>query len=479
MYKYLVILICWVQILSAQDTYVKVIDHDETRLGLQIVRYGDRYFIHSGGIYNNQHEGVVVMEIDLEANIIWEKHLPWIDVAPSSMIIKDDIITLSGNHNPDQTEFYLHEMSVDGGDSLTTHIIDDDRIDLERMFHLSTIHYQDKYLIAGSARLVDTAYAIIFVVDDTTGEVDSLFIPDQNERNTDIWDILEDKDGNFVAFFNIRFNDNTNIRTIKKYNSELEEIWSYTTESLFTNLSVPRGTELHDGRIAFTYGDPDGQHEKHAIRVINPDMSVDWQYDWSEIVSVGTSLFNIETAKDGSIYAMGHHTKFIATPRIEMAPFIIKISPDGELIWERSYIELDEDGNNKTGLIFDVEELDDGTVMAIGRLRNDNGDILIMRLDSEGCLIEDCEAVSVFTDTDDIEESDTEFSIYPNPTLDQLNISSQKIYETIKLYNIDGRLQQTLGYDSTINVERLNKGIYLIELVDINKKSQWSKFVKM
>lgn len=478
--KYVFFIISIISYIGAygQSTFVKIIDKDETRIGYQITKHNENFIVTIAGVYNNSMEGTLVMEIDPQANLLWERNLPWIDISSGSLVVLNDTITLSGNHNPEQTEFYLHQMSVNGGDSLTTYIIDDDRIDLERMFQLSTIHYNNKFVIAGSARVVDTAYAIMYIVDDTTGEVDSLFIPDQNGQNTDIWDILEDQDGNLVAFFDIQKQDGTNVRSIRKYNTQFEEIWRYTSESLFINSSVPKGCELLDGRIALTYGHFAQQSQTHSIRVVNPDKSVDWQFDWPDNGSIGRTILKVETAADGSIFAMGRYSNLLANPQIRLSPFIIKISEDGERIWEHVYVELDEENEVKRGLIFDLEELDDGSLLALGDIRNDNGDILIMKLDSEGCLMEDCPEVSVFTDTEELAATDLEIVAYPNPlytdmfTLrlpDDINLHNA----SYTIYNLMGQRIQNGILSSDTNLIRLDEslnGVFFIEVIIGNRK---------
>lgn len=459
----LFILVFWCSAVTAQETFAKIYDREETRTGRQLKRYGDRYFALVTGVCIGAGECCEVMEIDPSGNIIWSKRLPWIDPSSRSLLVNNDTITISGNHNPQQTEFYLHQMSVDGGDSLDTHIIDDDRIDLQEMYQLSTIEYNGQYIIAGAARLTDTAYAIMFRVD-KSGVVDTLFIADQNNLDTDIWDVFEDVNGNLVAIFKTKFLNNTNFSVIKKYNKDLDEVWSYTSESIFINLSIPKGTELDDGRIAMVFGNPDGKHELHSIRVINPDSTVSWQYDWTHLDNQARYIYDIETANDGSIFAMGSYSHFdFPLPYVSKAPFIIKLSPDGEKIWERAYLEFGENGENKNGLIYDLEELDDGSILAIGQQYNQNGDILIMRLDAEGCLMDGCGQNVEFTDVEDLIHE--EILIYPNPVSDLLHIEADIQLRQMILRDITGQVHYSGVYRSSLDMSEYPRGMYLLTLI--------------
>ena len=71
------------------------------------------------------------------------------------------------------------------------------------------------------------------------------------------------------------------------------------------------------------------------------------------------------------------------------------------------------------------------------------------------------------------------FSLYPNPTSDVLNISSKNGLEIkeIKITDLSGRIVRTLNNVSTINVSDLSAGTYLIDITTNEGKAS-SKFIK-
>lgn len=71
------------------------------------------------------------------------------------------------------------------------------------------------------------------------------------------------------------------------------------------------------------------------------------------------------------------------------------------------------------------------------------------------------------------------FSLYPNPTSDVLNISSKNGLEMkeIKITDLSGRIVKTLNNTTTINVYDLSAGTYLIDITTNQGKAS-SKFVK-
>lgn len=421
------------------------------------------------------------MEVDENSEVLWKKNLPWIDISQGSMIIKDDIISLSGNNNPEQIEFYLHQMSIDGGDSITTHIIDDFSVDLNRMFQLNTIHYNGKFLIGGAASIVNTDLnnSIIYVVDDMSGEVDTLLFLDQQNGNSIIWKLIEDNEGNVLAFIeqNVAFGDD--FRSIIKLDPEFNIIWKYTSEEDFFNRSQPRGCELNDGKIVMAMGSIGGEVQIHSLRAINQDSSIAWEFHWPDINSLQRETLNVELASDGSILVTGMYGWLSQTVPIRDVPYIAKISSDGALVWERAFIQFDEEGEMKRGLLFDVEEFEDGSLLVLGQQNNDNGDILIMKLTADGCLDDDdCGIHNMYTDVSDIVIPESEVNIYPNPVQDRLQISTDIIFERVEVYDSRGSIIIQESYQSDIDLKRLTKGTYFMKLIDADGKAALKIFVK-
>lgn len=57
------------------------------------------------------------------------------------------------------------------------------------------------------------------------------------------------------------------------------------------------------------------------------------------------------------------------------------------------------------------------------------------------------------------------FSLYPNPVTNTLYLAGKALYETAKVYSIDGRVLLTFrGYPSQLHVEELATGAYILEL---------------
>ena len=68
------------------------------------------------------------------------------------------------------------------------------------------------------------------------------------------------------------------------------------------------------------------------------------------------------------------------------------------------------------------------------------------------------------------------FTIYPNPALDILNIESQQQIETIKIYNLQGQLIKEVS-NNNVDVSQLTIGLYFIQL-SVEGKTVTKKFIK-
>lgn len=80
-----------------------------------------------------------------------------------------------------------------------------------------------------------------------------------------------------------------------------------------------------------------------------------------------------------------------------------------------------------------------------------------------------------------IDETESNFKIYPNPASDMLNVDfDNSELRTIEIYSIDGQLLKTFSnvgsVHCTIDISELAKGTYIVNV--IGNSTTWTKFVK-
>ena len=476
----IVLLFGLIKVVYSQQSFFKVYDFEHSSNGRQLAIYDDRYFISTSDICDNLFECSSVMEITNDGEIIWQKKLPFLDIS-RGMTVQNDTISIVGNDINTREKFLLHQMSIEQGERIATYeVFKEDELYTD-MFYLRNIRFSHRNLIAGRGIKNDSMFALLYLVNDK-GSVDSLIRVDSSDLAARIWDIHVDQDGNLIAYIEKSEAFGDDWRIIKKYNANFEEIWTYTTEKREHDRVFPRGTELQDGRIAFVYRHPDLDYIS-SVRVIDQEGNKDWQYDWFASGKTTTTIFRLRTLSNGDILGSGSYTDYNLEPGLEDAPFVFRMTPDGELLWQKVFFQLNEEtDNSKTGTFWDIQELDDGGFMAVGFITNGHRDVLIVRTDENGCLIEKCEDITVLTATGDLTLEDPLLNVYPNPVNDilYLDFPNDVDLTQIELVNLNGQVVQTFKEDlRQLDLSSLESSIYFLRIIDKEGSVSTKKVIKL
>ncbi|WP_139956261.1 T9SS type A sorting domain-containing protein [Flavicella sediminum] len=74
----------------------------------------------------------------------------------------------------------------------------------------------------------------------------------------------------------------------------------------------------------------------------------------------------------------------------------------------------------------------------------------------------------------------TGFSVYPNPANNEINISNSNAIASFKLIDISGKTiltKNNIGQNSKINIENIESGLYIIQLIDLQNNVATEKIV--
>ncbi|NNC94934.1 MAG: T9SS type A sorting domain-containing protein [Chitinophagales bacterium] len=156
--------------------------------------------------------------------------------------------------------------------------------------------------------------------------------------------------------------------------------------------------------------------------------------------------------------------------------WIAKLTPGGNILWERRYQTRKEKHPLVEHYITDMVLLDNGDIMSLGTApsitdtnRYDR-DIWVMRLDEKGCLYPGCDSLDVpVVDTPDFPE----YIVYPNPARSVTKIALEgplKKDMEIEIINLMGQRVREItakkGWiDIPIDVSTLGSGLYLIRII--------------
>jgi hypothetical protein len=164
-----------------------------------------------------------------------------------------------------------------------------------RMFQFTTQYFNNKYVISGSGKLSNNIhYSLIYVVN-KDGILDTLIRLNPMSNKSELWDSFIDSQGNLTCLLLLEEdNDDINYRKIYKFNENFDTIWSYQSENVWYNLTVPHGCELQNGRLVFTYVNPVEDPFLYSIRTINTQGQVKWQYDYQWTGSNGRQVYRLK-----------------------------------------------------------------------------------------------------------------------------------------------------------------------------------------
>ncbi len=85
----------------------------------------------------------------------------------------------------------------------------------------------------------------------------------------------------------------------------------------------------------------------------------------------------------------------------------------------------------------------------------------------------------VYTGVNDLNASNGNVSLYPNPAEDYLYISSNTTITNVAIYNVSGTLvKEYRNVNQRLNVGDLKTGVYVTKMTDVNGKTVTSTFIK-
>ena len=79
-----------------------------------------------------------------------------------------------------------------------------------------------------------------------------------------------------------------------------------------------------------------------------------------------------------------------------------------------------------------------------------------------------------------VDELTTEnINVYPNPTKDVFTFDLNNTISVVEVYNLNGAKLLRLENTNSVNIQHFPKGVYMVELTDVNQQKSFSRVVKM
>ncbi|BDS14955.1 T9SS type A sorting domain-containing protein [Aureispira anguillae] len=202
-----------------------------------------------------------------------------------------------------------------------------------------------------------------------------------------------------------------------------------------------------------------------------------WGKRFRSPIDDAASFDKIIELEDSSLVAFGTISRVYPQPNPThyiIHGRVVKLSPDGDSIWNREYEYLNTANSEHT--IYDAERTPDGGFLICGEANIIGTGVhqqgWLLKLDEEGCLVPGCHLVSGVLPTQ--RPAALNLLLYPNPTTDYLNVHyynpSPQEDLSFRVLDVQGRLlKEYKTYDQSdktyiLPVYDLEAGVYILEL---------------
>ncbi|MFT6338426.1 MAG: hypothetical protein ACJATI_005199 [Halioglobus sp.] len=393
-----------------------------------------------------------------------------IDPASRTMIISNDTITIIGNNDELNDHPRMAHFDLEGNKLGETIEIYPPNEEYFNAFQLSAQKINGKFHILGTATNEESDNSLMYVAY-PNGELDTL-ITIASAREATPSDSYIDSEGNIVTFNKIKPpNDTDGWIEIVKYNSEYDKIWTYETEKSINHLNGVKGVDSEQNIIFNTYTQP-VTSPRHTLRSVDQNKNETKIYEPEHIASNVRGFSRLKTLANGDILGLGGFQDLSFNPPIHQCPWMIRMSPAGDIKWQRVFYELDPlDSESRFGTLRDVVELPNGDLYGVGDMKFDNiTHSIVFKVGADGCLTpDDCGIVQFVTDTENVDISD-DITVYPNPVSDRFSVSIPEGLHDCSFMIIDemGRMVRTMqSFESPdeVSVAELSSGLYYLVVV--------------
>ncbi len=262
-----------------------------------------------------------------------------------------------------------------------------------------------------------------------------------------------------------------------------KSIGSSSYDDYFCNVAIsPDGNFVVGLATGVGIINPDHSYRKIRLLKISPNGTVIWDKMYGK--AEGRNAMNqVIILDDGSIVSTG----FIDPDSLQIGDswgWILKTNTNGDSLWLRDYYYFN--GHANANKLYGIKQTKDGGFIACGQVDSLVAvpkSILVLKVDSFGCDSPGCH----HTGFREIEMSYQELVVYPNPSSYEINIDFDGFTkgETIEIfiYNSVGALikqekSSKNSHTKTIKINDLSSGIYYYRITS-NSKFYSGKFVKI
>ena len=496
--KNIICFVCWLIpcLLSAQPYFSKSFyfeNDNDGDSGLSIKRFEDGYLILCGRKDDLSVESAGLAKINENAAIDWVKTYYYGSPpsvpdpgGPDALVIVDGINYISTNTN---NQKFIELLCVDDqGDTLWTRKYD---CGLYGGINIGLIMTSDSNLLILSGQFINqqnNKNNIWLQKVDREGNVlwNNFFKPFIYHRP---WGPVQElADGSFLVSYDVCLPGTScafSTGALTKFDQNGNEIWTRT----YNQIEIAKAASavpLDNGDIAYAWG-------RDTFIVNNPNLNESTAvyildslgYLKSRHVFESPAIKELSSLRklsNGDILGVGGADVF---PSLSVGGWLFRMSPSGELLWERTIIDTRFDQNDEdTGFFRDATEDEDGNIIAVGDIHADPPtyiDVWVVKIGGDGCYGTDCGNTDLYITNTETIVFDDKIMVQPNPAEDYLHIENKGsfVIDRIEILDVAGRILRQMSYvNNPIDLKGFDSGLYIAKLSDKKGRIVTKKFIK-
>ncbi len=498
---------------------IDMVGYDEVSAGVTLthVLTDSSLLIHTGNSCIDQL-CFGLLNINQDGEIIWQKvyddevSLGISNNSGCMLITEDGNIALTGlKHTDDATiKNYFLMLTNSEGDTLFVNTYPEDGSDLTRVIS----QFSDGGFLIGGAngtisnrdiRLIRTDSLGVLVweksfANDFYSSTPYNIIIDKNEDILISGIIYEEEDSDSDAYF-MKLSDSEEGEMI--WETFLETDWSENYPECPLYLDTIPNEEAYVGAWCINPELNSNFDEVNIVRKMDTSLNTIWEYNVLPEYGETRFIYNVKSLSDGSFLCYGSFEDYVYLDELSAIydkqiwnmAWLFKLSPEGELEWERIFYDSD---NVHAFRIYDVLQTPDGSIYTVGqttdslRVEQEDGtnqlvydrNVWLVRFDENGCFNGDCGPSSgeywdlagkIVTSISSGPSEIGSLLVYPNPSngVFRLRLSEADLVSTAPLkwrvYDVSGRVVKEgniLEGRSSVDIDLSDSamGVYCLEL---------------
>lgn len=477
-----------------QSRFAKIIDFENRPQGAkEIVKYKNNFFIHQTGICIDDDGNLLevcsgVILIDEEANILDSVLIRRFSTGNESLVIDSahNQLYFVGEEdvkNDYANAFTVNQINIEDLSIENSYTLHDGRAEKRKYFQLVATLFNNKLIVGGNSNelnnqsidgliflidknKIDTFWAINFALGNSLG---SSFVDVNNQLTLSV--LTQENALNEKAH-------------ILKYDKDLKIKWHWTSE-LTKSTQIPYICELNSGNIVVALADKTFNNAV-KLQCVRLDKSIAWEFKfWDHNTKTARNVYSLKKLKNGDFIGTGTYgnTSINVSSRILRVPYIFRMTSDGKLLWEKAFYRDRPVLDFCEGGFQDVEENENGELIAVGDLRNyleydpivmqgrSDPDIFIVRMDANGCIDDQCEMLTKVlpdstSNTQNPKPTYTEALLHPNPSDGNLELLNNDAVSSVNFFSSQGVVIKSIhnpGKD--IEVPDAPSGMYIAHIL--------------